>query len=112
MPRLPLAGDADFAARSIAFFDWIDADARSSVEVDNRLKGRPELRPLVEDDAQGYSYLNAAGDLLLKSTMVDVGILPPADGAFRRLADWNRLDHKRSLRGTPNPRKLSLQPQS
>jgi hypothetical protein len=30
-----------------------------------RLRGRPELRPLVMDDAGGHTYLNAAGDLLI-----------------------------------------------
>jgi hypothetical protein len=67
LPRLPLTWDAEFVARNLDFFEWIDAEVRSSVEVENRLKGRPELRPLVEDDAEGYTYLNAAGDLLFKA---------------------------------------------
>src|SRR5205823_746564 len=46
------------------FFDWIDAEPRGSVEVESWLRGRPELRPLVVDDADGNTYLNAAGNLL------------------------------------------------
>jgi putative CRISPR-associated protein (TIGR02619 family) len=67
LPRLPLAWDAEFVARNLDFFEWIDSELRSSVEVENWLKGRPELRPLVEDDPDGHTYLNAAGDLLFKA---------------------------------------------
>ncbi len=72
LPRLPLAWDAEFVARNLDFFEWIDAEIRPSVEVENRLKGRPELRPLVEDDADGCTYLNAAGDLLFQAAREQV----------------------------------------
>jgi putative CRISPR-associated protein (TIGR02619 family) len=64
LPRLPLAWDADFVNRHRDFFEWVDAEPRPSIAVENRLKGRPELRPLVEDGADGCTYLNAAGNLL------------------------------------------------
>lgn len=66
LPRLPLAWDADFVARHEAFFRWIDEEPRKSAEVESWLKGRPELRPLVEDGDDGCTYLSAAGDLLYR----------------------------------------------
>ncbi len=66
LPRLPLTWDAEFVARHNDFFRWIDSDPRKSAEVESWLKGRPELRPLVEDGGDGHTYLSAAGDLLHK----------------------------------------------
>jgi len=90
LPRLPLAWDAECVANNRDFFDWIDADLRPSVEVETWLRGRPELRALVEDDADGHTYLNAAGDLLFtaareklaegpRATWPDAVARPPAD---------------------------------
>ncbi len=66
LPRLPLTWDAAFVARHDDFFRWIDSEPRKSAEVESWLKGRPELRPLVEDGGDGHTYLSAAGDLLYK----------------------------------------------
>lgn len=78
LPRLALTWDAGFVERHRDFFEWIDAEPRRSVEVENRLKGRPELRPLVEDDADGNTYLNAAGDLLYKAACEQRALGPRA----------------------------------
>lgn len=78
LPRLPLAWDAEFVARNLEFFEWIDAVPRPSVEVENRLKGCPELRPLIEDDPDGHTYLNAAGDLLFKAAREEIARGPRA----------------------------------
>ena len=67
LPRLPLTWDAAFVEHNLDFFTWIDDEPRPSVEVENWLKGRPELRPLVEDDADGCTYLSAAGHLLFQA---------------------------------------------
>lgn len=66
LPRLPLNWDMQWVLERQDFFQWIDDEPRPSTEVENRLKARPELRPLIEDDADGNSYLNAAGDLLFR----------------------------------------------
>jgi putative CRISPR-associated protein (TIGR02619 family) len=66
-PRLPLVWDADFVARHQAFFEWIDAQPRQATEVENRLRAAPELRPLVDEDEDGNTYLNAAGNLLYQA---------------------------------------------
>jgi putative CRISPR-associated protein (TIGR02619 family) len=65
--RLPLAWDADYVFQRRDFFEWIDEEPRSSHEVESRLKGRPELRSLVDDGDDGCTYLNAAGDLLYRA---------------------------------------------
>jgi len=67
LPRLPLAWDASYVVQHRDFFDWIDSEPRSSHDVESWLKGRPELRPLVEDSDDGHTYLNAAGDLLYRA---------------------------------------------
>jgi CRISPR/Cas system-associated protein Csm6 len=53
LPRLPLTWDADFVARNDEFFRWVEAEPRKSAEVETWLKGRPDLRPLGEDAADG-----------------------------------------------------------
>jgi putative CRISPR-associated protein (TIGR02619 family) len=78
LPRLPLTWDAKFVQRNRDFFEWIDTEPRSSVEAENRLKGCPELRPLVEDDEAGNAYLNAAGDLLFKAVREQLALGPRA----------------------------------
>lgn len=67
LPRLPLRWDEEFVTKHEDFFCWIDAEPRSSIEVESWLKGRPELRGLVEDDGEGHTFLSAAGDLLFKA---------------------------------------------
>ncbi|GAB4122357.1 MAG: hypothetical protein Kow001_20400 [Acidobacteriota bacterium] len=67
LPRLPLTWDAEFVSRHESFFKWIDERPRKSTEVESRLKGCPELRSLVEDGGDGFTYLTVAGDLLFKA---------------------------------------------
>lgn len=78
LPRLPLTWDAEFVVRHDQFFTWIDAEPRSSAEVESWLKGRPELRSLVEDDGDGHTLLTAAGDLLFKAARERLGTSPRA----------------------------------
>jgi len=67
LPRLPLVWDANYVIQHRDFFDWIDSELRKSHEVESWLKSRSELRSLVEDSSDGYTYLNAAGDLLYRA---------------------------------------------
>jgi putative CRISPR-associated protein (TIGR02619 family) len=78
LPRLPLDWDANYVVQHRDFFNWIDSEPRTSHEVESWLKSRPELRSLVEDSSDGYTYLNAAGDLLYRA-------------ASERLADRPRV---------------------
>jgi hypothetical protein len=66
LPQLPLRWDPAVVLLHRDFFEWIDAEPRLSHEVENWLRGRPELRPLVVEGEDGYAYLGAAGDLLFK----------------------------------------------
>ena len=69
--RLPLTWDAQitFLIQNQNFFEWIKEDLRKSIlQVENRLKSRPELRPLVANvkmDGESYADLSAAGELLV-----------------------------------------------
>lgn len=67
LPRLPLAWDPRPVLDNRQFFEWIDAEPRRTGEVEKRLSGHPELRSLVEDCADGHTYLNAAGNLLYEA---------------------------------------------
>lgn len=69
LPRLPLMWDAECVVRHRDFFEWIDSEPRASAEVEGWLNGRAELRPLVEDDADGHTYLSAAGTLLYQAAL-------------------------------------------
>ena len=66
LPRLPLDWNTEWVLQRQDFFNWIDEEPRSSAEVENWLKADLELRPFIEDAGDGYSYLNAAGDLLFR----------------------------------------------
>ena len=66
LPRLPLTWNAEFVVQNEDFFRWIEEEPRKSADVESWLKSRPELRPLVEDGGDGYTYLSAAGDLLYR----------------------------------------------
>ena len=79
LPRLPLNWDAEWVLQRRKFFEWIDEEPRPSQQVESRLRADPELRPLIEDDSDGCSYLNAAGDML-----------------FRVAREQNNLDHPAS----------------
>jgi putative CRISPR-associated protein (TIGR02619 family) len=78
LPRLPLTWNAEFVSRHEEFFTWIDAEPRRSHEVESWLKGRPQLRSLVEDDGEGHTFLTAAGDLLFKAARERLATGPPA----------------------------------
>ena len=57
------------------------------MEVARRLKADPELQPLIEEDEDGLSYLNAAGELLFRvaralgprAVWPPAAALPPAE---------------------------------
>ncbi|WP_448382311.1 putative CRISPR-associated protein [Desulfosoma sp.] len=78
LPRLPLTWDAEFVARHADFFRWIDEEPRKSIQVESWLNKRPELRPLVEDGGDGYTYLSAPGDLLYKAAAERLSMGPRA----------------------------------
>ncbi len=67
LPRLPLGWNTEWVLQRQKFFEWIDEEPRPSAEVASRLRADPELQPLVEDAGDGYSFLNAAGDLLFRA---------------------------------------------
>ncbi len=78
LPRLPLAWDAGFVLRHRDFFEWIEEEPRVSSDVESWLRGRPELRPLVDDDPGGHTFLNAAGNLLFRVAREELALGPRA----------------------------------
>jgi putative CRISPR-associated protein (TIGR02619 family) len=68
LPRLPLTWDTDYVTQNQDFFEWIEeaSEPRSAIEAENWLKGRPQLRSLVEESGN-HVYLNVAGSLLYKA---------------------------------------------
>jgi len=79
LPRLPLTWDTNYVLENQDFFEWIDEEPRSSLAVESWLKSRPELRPLVDEDRDGHTYLNAAGDLLYRAAKNLSNTRPQAD---------------------------------
>jgi len=69
LPILPLSWDVEFAEENQDFFEWIEEEPRSTKEVENWLKGRPQLRSLVEDSDDGCTYLSSAGYMLYRTAM-------------------------------------------
>jgi hypothetical protein len=80
LPQLPLTWDVQFVLRHHDFFEWIDAEPRTSNEVESWLRGRPELRPLVDDEPDGHTYLSAAGNLLFKAAREQLALAPAPSG--------------------------------
>ncbi len=64
LPRLPLTWDTNWFLERQQFFEWIQAELRPSAEVTSRVKADPELQTLIENNSEGFSFLNAAGELL------------------------------------------------
>ena len=62
LPQLPNDINAVLELRN--FFEWIDLEPRKSHEVESWLKRKEEIRALIEIGNDGYSYLNALGNLL------------------------------------------------
>lgn len=84
LPRLPLTWNVEFVREHQAFFEWIDAQPRTSIEVEQRLKPNPDLRSLIVHDDDGYAYLDAAGDLMWHAAAEAIvaaprAVWPPAD---------------------------------
>jgi hypothetical protein len=78
LPRLPLTWDAEFVVNNGDFFQWIDEEPRKSADVESWPRSRSELRALVEDGGDGYTYLSAAGDLLYKVAAGRLSMRPRA----------------------------------
>jgi len=62
MPPVPIDWDLSLLAEYEDFFEWLQADLRTTPEVDDRLRGLPsEIRLLLTEEA-GYTFLSPAGE--------------------------------------------------
>lgn len=101
LPRLPLTWDAAFVEGHRDFFQWIDSEPRRTEEVETWLKSRPQLRTLVEESEDGFTYLSGAGDLLYrvakeKLSMGPRAIWPASDPKSpEQKFEVSRIEHHR-----------------
>jgi putative CRISPR-associated protein (TIGR02619 family) len=72
LPALPISWNIDLLLEYESFFEWLDAEPRQDVEVNQRLKAILEcdrtriLSILLPADSQGYIFLSPAGEILWK----------------------------------------------
>ncbi len=100
LPRLPLTWDTDYVTQNQDFFEWIDDEPRTAIEAESWLKGRPQLRPLVEESGD-HVYLNVAGSLLYKAAKSLQNTQPKAHWPD---ADPNPPDQKEGVSKVPHHR--------
>ncbi len=62
MPPTPINWDYSLLASYEDFFEWINADLRSTAEVDKRLRGLPEEVRLLLTEEEGFTMLSPAGE--------------------------------------------------
>lgn len=68
MPPVPVAWDYGVLAKWEDFFEWIDAEPRSTADVDRYRPAPPqEVRVLLMDDADGCTYLSPAGEAFVRA---------------------------------------------
>ncbi len=69
-PALPIVWNIDLLVEYESFFEWIGADYRDSLEVEQRLKAIPDREQvqalLLPPDADGIVLLSPAGEILWK----------------------------------------------
>lgn len=92
LPATPIAWDYSLFAWYSDFFEWLDSEPRQTTEVTQRLNALPEaVRPLVMDDADGYSYLSPLGEAYLEAfrgqqeTRRNLALSSQADGQYRKM---------------------------
>lgn len=86
LPRLPIVWNVEIALRHQQFFEWIEDAPRSTRDVESWLKAAPELRSLVEESDDGFSYLSPAGLLFFRAAKEKV-LQPP-------MPSWPHADPK------------------
>lgn len=68
LPVSPVAWDYSLFAWHREFFDWIDSEARSTFDVQQRLSALPEqIGLLIEEADDGNSYLSPLGETYLEA---------------------------------------------
>lgn len=95
LPATPISWDYSLFAWHSDFFDWIDAEARSTPEVRQRLLALPEqVALLLEDANDGYSYLSPLGEAYLEAFRgrLEEGQIVPVWLSERAKRDWDSYD--------------------
>lgn len=93
MPPAPIDWDISLLAENEEFFAWIDKEFRRTEKVERRLKGLPErIKLLLEEDADGYTTLSAAGRVYYTAYEEKVKNLPPVRLSPVAARFYDRLD--------------------
>jgi len=100
MPPTPISWDYSLLADYEAFFEWLRADLRPTLEVDQRLRGLPGAIRLLLAEEDGFTLLSPAGeafyeayhDRLAQAATVPLLLSVQAWAAYRAAApDTQRL---------------------
>lgn len=67
MPPTPISWDYSLLANYEEFFEWIDADLRSTQEVDEWLRGLPPNIRLLLTEEENFTMLSPAGEAFYKA---------------------------------------------
>lgn len=74
-PPFPISWNFEIVEKNRTFFEWIEEEERSMVEVESWLKREPTLRDLVVEE-QEKCYLNATGLVLIEAFKLSSFISP------------------------------------
>ena len=93
MPPAPVDWDMTLLAENEEFFEWIDKEFRRTEKVNRRLKGLPDrIQLLLEEDAEGYTTLSAAGRVYYAAYEAEIMNLPSITISDTALRFYNKLD--------------------
>lgn len=107
MPPTPIGWDYSLLANHEEFFEWIDDEPRTAVEVESRLKALPErARMLLQEEDDGCVYLSPAGEaffaafksLLDSGSAGNVWLSPQARASLKSQAPIVRAEMVRHIR--------------
>lgn len=94
MPASPVSWDYELFTWNVEFFEWIDAEPRSTPEVQQRLSAMPEMATmLLEDSDDGYTYLSPLGEAYLEAFRYSQYSRQPLKIAAEALDDLNSMDY-------------------
>ncbi len=93
MPPAPIDWDLTLLAENEEFFQWINQEFRRTEKVNRRLKGLPDrIQLLLEEDADGYTTLSAAGRVYYAAYEEILKDLPPVKISDTAIKFYNKLD--------------------
>jgi len=78
LPSIPIDWDISIVEDNRRFFEWIDEEPRSSLEVENWLKANPQLRTFTSVTLDGHTLLSTVGELIYGAYKIQDNSKPKA----------------------------------